>query len=418
MANPPVIWYTVPMATRKQGISAYQAAMKPASREGESSGKGPAGKGKSAKKAPAQKPAGGERPEALIKATVPEKPAVPANPQGPAEAASDKTSGYRKAAGLLLLVGKEKAAEILRHFSPEEIEKIVHEIALIRELEPEEASVILTEFHEIRQKGSPGRGGVETARQMLLEAFGPEKGEALYRKVLPFDGGRPFTFLNELEHNQIALLLRKESPRVLALVLGYVDPKKASLVLEGLESSLRLEVVQRMARKSEVHPEVIQIMEQQFRERIREQGRVVTQELDGSSALAGILRYMDPEKESRILEGLSREVDPDLSESIRERIFTVQDILRIPDPDFQTALRDYGDEELAVIIKGKQPMVREKFLSNVSERRREMIREESDYRGAMLKKDVEEATRDFLQYLRTLEEDGKIRIPRGREEYI
>ncbi|MDR1893529.1 MAG: flagellar motor switch protein FliG [Spirochaetales bacterium] len=327
-------------------------------------------------------------------------------------------SGYRKAAGLLLLVGQDQAARILKDFSPPEIEKIVREIALINKLTPEEARGILSEFQEARLAGTPVAGGVEAARQMLVGAFGEEKGQELYKKFLPFDGATPFAFLDDLEYNQIETLLKNESPQVLSLILSYLDPKKASLIVENMEAPVRLSVVRRLARKAEVKPEVISIIENCLREKIRDMGSALPREIDGESALAGILRYMDPGEEEKILDALAQEVDPGVSESIREKIFTIQDILRIPDPEFQAALRDYDDRELAVIIKGKADRIRQKFLTNLSERRAWAVNEESAHLGAMLKRDVDSATREFLTYLRDLDEGGKIHIPRSENEWV
>ena len=335
----------------------------------------------------------------------------------PEDKAREDSSGSRRAAALLLMVGKERAADILKHLSPEEVEAIVHQIADLRELGKEEADRILSEFHEDSITGRDLRGGAETARKMLLNAFGENEGEKLFRKILPFGGKPPFAFLNDFEYTQIWNLLKNESPRVISLVLSEIDPKKASLILEEMDSVDRLEVVKRMARKTDIHPDVINLMSEKFREKIRTQGKVVTQEIDGASALAGILRYMEPGAEDNILKDLSGS-DADLSESIREKIFTIQDILRIPDPDLQKVLRDYDDRELAILIKGKQASVKTKILDNISERRRERIIEESGYLGPMPRKEVAETTKDFLQYLRNMEEEGRLKIPRSEEEWI
>lgn len=252
---------------------------------------------------------------------------------------------------------------------------------------------------------------------MLEEAFGEEQGRALFHRYLPFGGEVPFAFLNDLEYPQIATLLKKETPRVVSLVLAYVEPQKASRILEELLPEDRKDVIRRMARREKIDPAVIRTMEEIFRDRIRTQGKLVTQEVDGVNALAGILKFMDPRREEEILKGLDQ-ANPFLSQNIREKIFTVQDILRIPDSDFQGVLRDVEDKVLAVIIKGKQPMVREKILGNLSERRRVLVEEESLFLGAMRKGDVDEETKEFLRRLRELDEEGTIFIPRGEEEYL
>jgi len=330
-----------------------------------------------------------------------------------------ESHGYKKAASLLLLLGKERAAEVLSHFNPEEVEGIIHEIALIKQVAPEEARKILSEFSGMSSTGAKTsrNGGVDTARQMLEEAFGDEKGKALFHRYLPFGGEVPFAFLNDLEYPQIAMLLKDESPMVMSLVLSYITPMKASRILEEMLPVDRMEAISRMAKREKIDPAVIRTMEDIFRERIRTQGKVVTQEVDGVNALAGILKFMDPSREEDILTGLDEE-NPFLSENIREKIFTVQDILRIPDSDFQEALRVEEDKDIAIIIKGKPPMIRDKILVNLSERRRAMVEEESQFLGAMRKSEVEEVTKDFLQRLREKEESGEIFIPRGDDIYI
>jgi flagellar motor switch protein FliG len=340
-------------------------------------------------------------------------------PDGFIKESAPHTKGYRKAASLLLLLGKERAAEVMSHFSPREVEGIIHEIALIKQVEPEEARKILSEFSGMAAGADTvsRNGGVDTARTMLEEAFGAERGKELFHKYLPFGGETPFAFLNDLEYHQIASLLKGESPRVLSLVLSYLSPQKASRILEEMPAADRRDAVKRMARREKVDAEVIRTMEDIFRERLRTQGKVTTQELDGVNALAGILKFMDPSREEDILQGLEEE-NPLLSENIRERIFTVQDIMRIQDADLQEALRQEEDRDLAVIIKGKAPRIREKILSNLSERRRTLIEEESEYIGAMKRSEVEDLSKEFLHRLREREEAGLLFIPRGEDEYI
>ncbi|MBI9104968.1 MAG: flagellar motor switch protein FliG [Spirochaetales bacterium] len=424
------------MARTNDGLKAYQASMKKKSASGNSSTDTvrsvaddgfiketrmrPPSSGKNRK-------AGMTSPQPIPAESTPKPQSPPVKNRNsgstPYPDRSDKVdfskkgnAGHRKAAGLLLMVGKERAAEILKHLEPSEVEGIVHEIALLN-MDSDEASSILSEFHEVSQTGPQMIGGVGTAHQMLLDAFGDAEGERMYKKFLPFNGETPFGFLNDLEYTQIWNLLKAESPRVISLVLSGINPKKASLIMEELNPADRLEVIKRMARKSDIHPDVVNLMGEKFREKIRAQGKVVTQEMDGAAALAGILRYMEPGKEEAILNELTDE-NPELSDSIRERIFTIQDVLRIPDSDFQTVLRDYDDRELAVLIKGKRPMVREKFLNNLSERRRDRIASESEYLGPMPRKEVSQATRDFLHYLRSMEEEGSLVIPRSEEEWI
>lgn len=339
----------------------------------------------------------------------------------------EKESGYKKAAKFLLLVGPNQAAEVLKQFSAEDVERIVKEIVSVRDVTQDESGEILEEFGKLGG-GKPGGfsmpkadetvfGGPEKAREMLLSAFGDTKGSEIFKKVLPFGGRKPFDFLNELETEQILLVLKNEPPYVLSIVFSFLKPELSSKILKDFPEESRKEVVLRMARQGEVAPGVIEKMEAVFRDRIRAQGQLVTEEIDGKSVLAGILKYMDYHSEEKILEELEHD-DRELAGIIKESIYTIDLILKMDDKDIQYVLRDFENSELAVIIKGKNDKVRSKLLDNLSERRRVMIEEESIYLGEMRRSDVDKSTKELIQYMMDLEKKDLIKIPRGDEKWI
>ncbi len=326
--------------------------------------------------------------------------------------------GYRKAAKFLLLLGKKEAARVLSHFSEEEIQIITKEIASIKKISKEESQVLLQEFGYLKpKKPHESGGGIEAAREMLVNAFGEEKGQKVLDKVLPFGGEKPFAFLEDLENEQLIMVLRKESVSVLAVVCSYLDPAKASVVLETLHPDMQKELITRMAGIRRIAPEAIRAIEATLIERIRTQGKVVTEEIDGQSVLASILKNMNLSDEDRILSSLSQE-DSELSSSIREKLFTVDTVLDMRDKDLQKVLRDFSDKEVAVLLKGREMNLREKILSNVSERRKEFIRLEEEALGVMLRSEVDKAMKDFLDYLRECEIQGSILFDREKDQYI
>jgi flagellar motor switch protein FliG len=159
---------------------------------------------------------------------------------------------------------------------------------------------------------------------------------------------------------------------------------------------------------------VLERMADVLRERIRTGGTTVTEELDGRAALAEILRRMAPGSEEEILSELPAEV----SEAIRERLFTVDSLLQIRDQDLQEILRDYGDHDIALVLKGKAEPIRAKILRNVSERRRTLIAEEYAHLGPRPQREIASVTRDFLAHLRRLEEQGRLLVRDRGDEYI
>ncbi len=326
--------------------------------------------------------------------------------------------GYRKAAKFLLLLGKREAVSVLKHFSDMEIEEITKEIASIKQVNKEEAAKILNEFGSGngRLSASP-TGGIEVAKNMLTSAFGDEKGSAIFKKVIPFNGGKPFAFLEDLEFQQLTMILRKEPVHVLTVILSFLDAGKASKILESLSPDIQTALVTRMAGMQKVAPEVIMSMEEVLIERIRTQGKVITEEVDGQSVLAEILKNMALSDEGRILDDLA-DTDKILSESVREKLFTVDTILFVKDTDLEKVLRDFSDTEIAILLKGRNEDLRKKIIFNVSRRRVEFIKYEEDATGPMHKSDVDNAMKEFLDYLKNQEIQGNIVLSREKEEYI
>lgn len=325
--------------------------------------------------------------------------------------------GYRKAAKFLLLLGKREAAAVLKHFSPKEIEEITREIAGIKQINNEEAAKLLKEFGYLKPGLDHSSGGIEVARNMLNAAFGEEKGSTIFKKVIPFNGEKPFAFLEDLEYQQLIMILRKEPVHVLTVILSFLDPVKASKVLESLSPEVQTTLVTRMAGMEKVAPEVIMSMEEVLIERIRTQGKVVTEEVDGQSVLAEILKNMDLSDEGRILDTLG-DTDEVLAEQVREKLFTVDTIHYVRDTDMEKILRDFTDTEIAVLLKGQEDEIRNKIIYNVSNRRIEFIKYEEDALGVMRKTDVDKAMKEFLDYLKDKEIQGNIVLSREKDEYI
>lgn len=320
--------------------------------------------------------------------------------------------GHKKAAKLLLLLGKEQAATVLKHLSQEEIEKVTGEIAKIKRIERPEAEKILAEFGDITgQIAANPRGGVDTARDMLKASFGKEKAAEILKKVHPYSGDRPFAFLNDMDYQQIMLLLRKEPVHVMSIVLAYLQPAKASQVLESLPPEVQQQTVKRIARMGEVSPEVLSSVEESLRERIRKQGKMISEEIDGQSVLADILKHMSMQDENRILDKLHGQ-SSSLADEIRQKLFSIESVLEIPDKQLQEILQKYPDRDLATILKGKPEELEEKILRNVSQRRKEFIRSEREHLGPMRRSEVEKVTRDFMTFVRSLAEQGEVTLQR------
>jgi len=325
-------------------------------------------------------------------------------------------SGVARAARFLLLLGTDEASKVISHLGPDEVEAVSREILKVKSMDAIEANEVLAEFGWlVKTKGWSIEGGPETAEKMLTAAFGSERARALLRKAAP-EALRPFRFLNDFEPKDLHLILKEESPQVLSVIVPYLEPKRASGLIERLPEELRVEVVKRVARLEKVNPEVLRRVEEALKERIRRVGTVATEELDGKAALAGILRHVDPRLEERVLEALEEE-SPELSKNVRERLFTLEDVLRVPDRYLQNALRDFQDRDVAMLLKGRDDEFKGKVLRNVSSNRRSLIVDEYSFLGAVRREDADEAAREFLGYLKRAWEDGDLVLD-GEDELV
>ncbi len=329
---------------------------------------------------------------------------------------TSRDTGYRKAAQFLMLLGKDEAARVLRHMSPEEVEGITLEIARTQHIESREASKILEEFGFIREtKNLIARGGIEKAQEVLEASVGKEKAQQILDKVRKDMAPPPFTFLQDIDVHQAIALVKAESVPVAALILAHLEPRLAARILQAMSPEAQREIVPRIAKTLKVDAEVLRKAEEALRNKVRDQGgETVTEEVDGRTALTEILRYLDPAREQAIL----AELDPNTANLIRKKLFTIDVVLQIPDKDLQKVLRDYADRELAMVLRGVEETTRKRMLASVSERRRGLIKLEGDALGAVRKADLDRAQQDFLEYLQLLEQKGEIAILREREEYV
>jgi flagellar motor switch protein FliG len=340
-------------------------------------------------------------------------PPAGANPGGPASPKFIKTlkpkegeeSKYRRVAKFFVLIGAEEAARILPGLEPEQIEAISREIAVLRGIGAEEGKEILDEFKSLlsspRRFMGASSGGPDAARRILYAAFGPEKGEGILDKALPLSAENPFGFLEDLTGEQVCLLLKDESPAATALVLSRLSPRLSAAVLAAVPPSGRAELVRRIARQREVPPEVLERAAQTLREKAQSFGHSDTLEIDGMKTLADILRRGDYSFGDKILKNLE-EQDAALGRGLKDRLLTLNDAITMDDKTLQEKLRTMTDRDIALLLKGKERDFTEKLLSNVSGERRQSIREEWDIMGPVPRRDVDEASRGFLNWLWTL----------------
>jgi flagellar motor switch protein FliG len=324
-------------------------------------------------------------------------------------------SKLRRVAKFLILIGGDEAAGILSKLDVEQVEAISREIATIRGISGEEAAEIFEEFRSLLSSTfdmlGASSGGVETARRLLYAAFGPEKGVAFLNKALPETKENPFSFLEDFTGEQIALLLKGEFPAAVALILSRLSSKLSAAVLVNIEPGRKMEIVKRIAHQGRADAEVLEQVAAALREKARRLGSSVAADnqinLDGRNALAAILKQSDYSFGDRLLQELDEE-DPELSLELKERLHTLEDVIKAEDRPLQEKFRSMSDQDIAMLLKGKNAEFTDKILSNVSAQRRIEIQEEARIMGPVPRRDVDAATKAFLTWFRQCREEGRI----------
>jgi len=321
-------------------------------------------------------------------------------------------SKYKRVAKFLILIGSEQASEILAELEPALVEEISKEIAFIRTIKPEEKDEILSEFHSLFSRpyiySGSSRGGIEAARRILYAAKGPEKGEELLNKAIPKTKENLFSFLEEFSAEQLVLILKNESEQTTALILLRLPPKLSAGFLNKLSPGRKAGVLKRMARHQEIAPEVLEQVSAALKEKARNIGGGSNDiKIDGMNTLAAILKQGDYAFGDRLLNEIEED-NPEIGQNLKDKLYTLDDVLGASDRPIQDKLKTMTEREIAVLLKGRNNEFCEKILSCISAGRRQLIREEKEILGAVSKRECDAAARDFLAWFRMARENGEI----------
>jgi flagellar motor switch protein FliG len=317
-------------------------------------------------------------------------------------------SGLRKAAILLVTLGADISAEIMKQLTEQEIEDITLEISKIRELPSEAVSEVIEEFAELAGASSYVlQGGRSYAREVLHKAVGPSRGDEILDRLRITFKPQPFASLRKADPRHVADFLRREHPQTIALILANLEAATAALILANLPGELRVDLVERLALMDTTSPEVLKQIDQVLEKRL---ATLFVHEValpGGTRTVADILNSIDRASEKQIFEGLEP-ANPTLAEEIRRLMFTFDDLVKVDDRSIQRLLKDVDQKELALALKAAGDPVMAKISANLSERARTMLRQEIEYLGPVRLRDVEEAQARIVRIVRSLIDAGEI----------
>jgi flagellar motor switch protein FliG len=330
---------------------------------------------------------------------------------------ADKVAGARKAAVLLLSMGADEAAGILRYMGRSEVEAITVEIAKLKRVEPAVQDEVLNEFYHMSQADRQiAEGGADLAKEMLERAFDDQRaGEIMYR-LRNFLQKRPFEILRKVDASQIGALVQDEHPQTRAVILSYTEPAQSAAVLSALPAELQTDVARRIALMGRPAPEVIKEIEALVEQKLSDiAADEATGGTGGLNVIVPILNNTERAAERQIMSALE-EQDPELAESIRNRMFVFENIVQLEDRAIQKVLRRVDNKTLALAMKGTTLDIGDRLMKNLSQKAAELLKDDIDVLGPVRIRDVEQAQREIVNIIRQLEDSGEIIISRGEKD--
>jgi len=318
----------------------------------------------------------------------------------------------QKIAVLMISLGQETTAEVMKYLTDMEIEMIAQSISEMEVVTTEQEDEVLEEFEAMLLAGKyVSQGGMDFARGALEKALGPRKAQALLDRVSSTTASG-FYMLRNVDPNQIIPFLSKEHPQTIALILSQLDSNQAAGVLNGLPEEMQADVAYRIAQMDNISPQILRELEDVLAQELQAIMSGQITEIGGPKTVAEILNSTGRSTEKAVLERLDAQ-DPELAEEVRNQMFVFDDIANLTDREIQMILREVDSKDLAIALKGGSEELQDRIFGNVSERVGTMIKEEMQFSGPVRMSDVEEVQLRVVQTVRQLEEAGQVTIVRG-----
>ena len=333
--------------------------------------------------------------------------------------ASNKLGSVENAAILLMSLGEQEAAEILRHMEPKEVQKLGAAMANLTNVPKDRVMHVLSGFVEtVQNQTALGIGSEDYIRKMLVKAIGEDKAGGIIDRILHGGNTKGLENLKWMEPRAVAELIRLEHPQIIAIILAYLDGEQSADILAQFPEQIRVDVLMRIATLDGIPPsalsELNEVMEKQFSGK----ANVKSSSVGGVKTAANILNFMDTNLESTVLAKI-KESDQTLATKIEDLMFVFEDLIETDDRGVQSLLREVSSDSLLLALKGASDAIKEKVFKNMSKRAGEMLRDDLDAKGPVRLSEVEKAQKEILSIARRMADAGEISLGgKGGEQYV
>ncbi len=324
--------------------------------------------------------------------------------------------GLERSAILLMTLGEEAAAEVFRHLSPKEVQKIGETMTRLRTVPRERVGQVLEQFQS--EAGSNGSLVADTdqyVKSVLRRALGEEKAGLLINRILQGSDTTGIESLKWMDAESVAELLRSEHPQIIASVLVHLERDHAGEILQRLGARTRGDVLHRVATLDGIQPNALRELNEVLSRVLAGADRLKKTALGGPKIAAEMLNGLGSAIEAEVLDAV-RENDEDLAQAIQDQMFTFEDVMKLDDRAVQSVLREVANDSLVIALKGASAEIRDKILKNMSQRAAEALREDLESRGPVRLSDVEAQQKEILKVVRRLADAGEIAIGGGGED--
>ena len=326
-------------------------------------------------------------------------------------------SGTKRAAVLMLLLGEQQAAEIIRFLNPKEVQALGGAMVSVADLSQEAVNSVLDEFvTTIKKQTSLGLGTTDYVEKVLKRALGDDKAASVLGRIMPGQSSKGLDILSWMDARSIAEMIRGEHPQVSAIILSVLENSVAADVLAYLPPESRAEIIQRVASLEVVQPSAMEELEAIMKKQFSNNSSAQSSSIGGIKAAAKIMNFTKTALEASVMGSLA-ELDADLMQKIQDNMFTFDNLVSVDNRGIQVLMRNVEPDLLMIALKGGSEEVKDKFFGNMSERARGMFRDDMEAKGPLRIADVEEAQKTIMRIARKLSDAGDL-VLGGGDDFV
>ena len=327
-------------------------------------------------------------------------------------------SGLQRSALLMLGLGEQHAAEILRHMGPKEVQEIGLAMAGLNHVTNSQMEIVMQKFVDaIGEQTSLGMGSDEYIRNMLTSALGADKASGIIDRILLGRNSKGLEQLKWMDPRAIAELIRLEHPQIIAIVLSFLESDQAAQVVSQFPERVRTDVIMRIATLDGIQPAALQELDEILEKQFSGATNVKSSTLGGVKTAAEILNMLDGAVESKLMEEII-EADADLGQELQDNMFVFENLIDVDDRGIQTLLREVSTEQLLLALRGADEALKDKIFKNMSKRAAEMLKDDLEAAAPAKLSDVEASQKEILVVARRLADAGEIMLGGGGDEFV